>query len=418
MKIGIMLTLLLMFLKPIVQGQLDTSFHFEQFAKHQNALIFNACEKEDTLAYQQYLRDFLNQYKLLSAPDQTQFAGYLQNAYYNGSCCFSIAHSKLKAIALLQKAVAAGYNNYRHLIADKDFNNIRKEKSFQLLLKTMRETSDYLYILRKHAQYDSKVNEDLPGFKYQDSQNRELQVLKMAFNLDSIAGRGSDYLKMINLMHWVHTVIPHDGNHPNPEIKNALSLVEACKKNNRGLNCRGLATVLNECYLAMGFKARMVTCLPKDSLRNDPDCHVINAVYAGSIKKWLWMDPTNDAYVMNEKGALLSIEEVRARIINNKPLILNPSANWNNIVSKTKEDYLYQYMAKNLYKLQCAVYSKYNAETVENGKELVYVSLVPHNHYEPKLIVKNTAEKTNGTTYQFYETSNATYFWESPELNK
>jgi hypothetical protein len=413
MKIGIILSLLLLFLKPIVQGQMDTSSQFEQYANHQTALIFNACEKVDTAAYQQYLGEFINQYKFLSAPDQAQFAGYLQNAYYNGSCCFSIAHSNSKAIALLQKAVAAGYNNYLHLAADKDFNNIRKEKPFQHILMTMRETSDFLYILKKHPRYDSNKKVDLPGFKYQDTQNKELQALKIGFNLDSIAGRGSDYLKMINLMHWVHTLIPHDGNHPNPEIKNALSMVAVCKKNNRGLNCRGLATVLNECYLAMGFKSRMVTCLPKDSLKNDPDCHVINAVYSGALKKWLWMDPTNDAYVMNEKGLLLSIEEVRESLINNKPLILNPSANWNNIVSKTKEDYLYQYMAKNLYKLQCAVNSKYNAETADNGKSIVYITLVPKNHYEPKAII-NEKEDAGRTTYHFYETSNAAYFWQSP----
>ena len=33
------------------------------------------------------------------------------------------------------------------------------------------------------------------------------------------------------------------------------------------------------------------------------------------MKKWLWIDPTFDAYVMNEKGELLSIEEVRERLI-------------------------------------------------------------------------------------------------------
>ncbi len=79
-------------------------------------------------------------------------------------------------------------------------------------------------------------------------------------------------------------------------------MIAVCRKDNRGLNCRGLATVLNECYLAMGFSSRLVFRLPKDSLGVDPDCHVINMVFVPSLKKWIWTDPTNDAYVMNERG--------------------------------------------------------------------------------------------------------------------
>jgi len=37
----------------------------------------------------------------------------------------------------------------------------------------------------------------------------------------------------------------------------------------------------------------------------------INAVYSNTLNKWLWIDPTNDAYAMNEKGELLSIAEDR-----------------------------------------------------------------------------------------------------------
>jgi hypothetical protein len=60
---------------------------------------------------------------------------------------------------------------------------------------------------------------------------------------------------------------------------------------------------------------------------------------------------------MNEKGKLLGIAEVRQRLIENKPLILNPEANWNHRSSITKEEYLYYYMAKNLYALMCFVNS-------------------------------------------------------------
>jgi hypothetical protein len=66
--------------------------------------------------------------------------------------------------------------------------------------------------------------------------NASLTALREGFNLDSIAGQGSDVLKILNLLHWVHDLIPHDGMHGNPEVKNAMSTLEVCKKENSGVN--------------------------------------------------------------------------------------------------------------------------------------------------------------------------------------
>src|SRR5437588_7368807 len=108
-------------------------------------------------------------------------------------------------------------------------------------------------------------------------------------------------------------------------------------------------------------------------------------VYSNDLHKWLWIDPTFDAYVMNEKGDLLSIEEVRDRIINDKPIILSPEANWNHKVSETKDYYLYYYMAKNLYMLECPVSSEYDAETKGAGKTITYVRLIPLDYFRKSL---------------------------------
>jgi len=271
----------------------------------------------------------------------------------------------------------------------------------------------YLEILKGADKYDFKDVRPIPTFTYQSKDDNNLTALRKGFKLDSIAGEGSEVSKILNLLHWVHNIIPHDGNHENPVVKNSLSMIAECHKGNRGLNCRGLSTVLNECYLSLGIPSRFVTCMPKDSVFQD--CHVINMVYSYDLKKWLWIDPTNDAYVMNEKGDLLSIEEVRERIVNDKPLILNPEANWNHKVSKTKEEYLYQYMAKNLYRMECPIASKYDTETTESGKVITYVELLPLGAYNqfPQKIIKTYPK--SGTTFINYKTNNPTSFWARPE---
>ena len=270
----------------------------------------------------------------------------------------------------------------------------------------------FLDKLKQAEKYDVNDKREIPKFEYQDKNDPNLVILRKDLKLDSIAGTGNEELKIINLLHWIHNLIPHDGHHGNPTIKNALSMIKECKRDIRGLNCRGLATVLNECYLALGIKSRFVTCMPKDSIFED--CHVINMVYLEGKQKWIWIDPTNNAYVMNEKGELLSIEEVREQLVSDRPLILNPDANWNNKSSATKEDYLYNYMAKNLYRFECPLKSEYNYETWADGKQVTFVALLPLDAYQQKPDKKTQKNEKSGTTFTNYKTNNPKTFWQAP----
>ncbi|UKJ08410.1 transglutaminase-like domain-containing protein [Solitalea lacus] len=270
----------------------------------------------------------------------------------------------------------------------------------------------YLDRLKSAEKYNTKDTRTIPQFQYQDKNNPNLIALRKELKLDSIAGQGSETLKVLNLLHWIHNLIPHDGNHENPIVKNALSMINQCKKEVRGLNCRGLATVLNECYLSLGIKSRFVTCMPKDSVF--ADCHVINMVYLEEKKKWIWVDPTNNAYVMNEYGDLLSIEEVRERLVYGKPLLLNADANWNNKSTTTKDNYLYTYMAKNLYRFKCPLISEYNTETWADGKKVSYVELLPLDAYQQKPDKESQKNSETGTIFTNYKTNNPNIFWQIP----
>lgn len=269
-----------------------------------------------------------------------------------------------------------------------------------------------LDILRGAVEYNFEDNSPVPQFTYQDSSNTHLRELRTGFNLDSIAGGGNEISRILNLMHWIHDLIPHDGNHENPAVKNAMSLINTCTEKDRGLNCRGLAIVLNECYLSLGIKSRFVTCMPKDSVFQD--CHVINMVYSNDLDKWIWIDPTHEAYVMNEDGELLGLEEVRQRLIEGKPLILNPDANWNNQSSTVKEHYLFYYMAKNLYRMQCPVSSEYNLETGKRGKVIEYIELLPLDSYNQTPKVRERKSRRTGVKTIYYRTNNPDLFWTKP----
>lgn len=306
-------------------------------------------------------------------------------------------------------------------ITDKDSISVEIKKDtkfdFIILLNDSKKAytqiaykQTYLQKLQNAEKYDYSDNRFVPNFSYQSMDNPNLIKIRKDLKLDSIAGTGNEISKIINLMHWVHNSIRHDGSTPtNPNSKNAIDIIKVCKTENRGVNCRMMATVLNECYLSMGIKSRFVTCMPKETIFED--CHVINMVYSNDLKKWIWIDPTFDAYVMNEKGELLGLAEVRERLINGKPLLLNPDANWNRKNSQTKEYYLETYMAKNLYRLKTPLVSEYDTETWENVKEITYVELLPLDGIEQLPQKKEKTDEKTGIKFTSYITNNPNLFW-------
>ncbi|MFK8161114.1 MAG: transglutaminase domain-containing protein [Lewinella sp.] len=272
-----------------------------------------------------------------------------------------------------------------------------------------------LEVLKTYAAYDTEEQMVIPAFTYAPADSPPLKALREKYNLDSIAGQGNDISQMLNLMRWVHNSVEHYGGKGNPETMDADALIIACGAGKGTLNCRGLAVVLNEVYLAMGIPSHFVTCLPRDP--NDFDCHVINTAYSQHLGKWVWLDPTQNAYIMDEHGTLLSIPEVRQRLINDEPLLLNPDANWNYRGTTDKAWYLDYYMAKNLYRFSTPLHSTYGYETSATNKQRAYVELRPAGT-ATELSPKEVETWESGVQETRYRTHNPDLFWTKPVIGK
>jgi hypothetical protein len=325
------------------------------------------------------------------------------STWYNLACVYSLQNRKKEALHAFEKSIQSGWDNYRHVKTDTDLDNIRKEKRFITLINQIKQF-DKLVILQSAGHYQKENTDSLPKFTYQSAEDGNLKSVKKYFNLDSIAGNGDEISKILNLLYWVHNHIRHDGNNLALCEFDAIDFYHYHKTTGKGINCRHLAITLNEMYLAMGIPSRYVTCMPKDP--NDPDCHVINTVYSSELKKWIWVDPTFAAYVRDENGNLLGIREVRERLIANQPLVLNEDANWNNENKQTKEQYLENYMAKNLYWLQCVDFSRFNPESRYRQSPNKYIALTPVG-FEYNL--------PEGIINPKYATHDPDYFWQAPE---
>lgn len=312
-------------------------------------------------------------YKVINIPEAS-FKQSNNLYYYDLACCYAVIGKKKQAISALERAINLGYTYYDNMLSDNDLVSLRNEKKYNELLKVVKERTP-LKRLKGSAPYAKDTKNENVMFTYQSKDDYRLHAVRDYLKLDSVAGQGDELSKIINLLHFVHDNMPHDGSHRAFAEMDAIDLYNYCKVSGRGVNCRQLAISLCEMYLSIGIPARYVTCLPADP--NDTECHVINSVWSEQLQKWIWIDPTNDAWVMDENGNLLSIAEVRERMINEQPLVLCETANWNHRERQTKEGYLYNYMAKNLYYFECNKHNQFNPESDYRENTAEYIYLVP-----------------------------------------
>lgn len=345
--------------------------------------------------YSEIIRD----YEQLSPQDRANYQGRsnMANNYYNLACFAARLGKRKVAKKALVRAAKLGFHHMAWTEDDADLITLHGTKSMKKALAIM-EGNSYLNVLRKAGSY---APDSSNTFHFNYMYNcQEYARTRQYFNLDSIAGQGDEVSRIKNLMYFVHNNIRHDGNSSLPERRDAIGMFEICKQQKRGINCRMLALMLNEMYLAMGWPSRYVTCMPIDS--TDRDCHVINAVYCRSLGKWLWMDPSFAAYVSDDKGNLLSIEEVRKRLIADQPLVLNEDANWNHQNKQTVDSYLKNYMAKNLYLLECSADQAYGMEYTRSSPRILLTPSTDTHCYRTGRIGKGIV------------TTDAAQFWQKP----
>jgi hypothetical protein len=384
-----------------------TVTNFENYSNTIDNYVNNAWKVKNYQAAADSINLWLTRYNALDPKTKKYIRAYSVNMYYNLACFYSLKGNISAADEQLEKAIDAGYIDYAHIIVDSDLTNLHNDARYKADVQKIREKGDFGYILQKSGPYNHE-NANIPAFTYQSATDSNLVALKNKFNLDSVAGNGDEISKLKRILYWAHNSVRHDGNSSNPLSRNAIDLIAVCKKENRGVNCRMMSTILRDAYQAEGFDTRIVTCMPKDTADND--CHVITVVWSKTLNKWIWMDPTFNAYVTDDKGNLLNIEEVRQRLINGDPLVLNDDANWNNEAKETKEFYLGYYMSKNLYWLKCSAKSEWNIETYYKGKAPIdYINLYPGTYSTIH------AAKVSNSWQTQYATNNPDDFWAAPQ---
>ena len=212
------------------------------------------------------------------------------------------------------------------------------------------------------------------------------QSLLKKYPLRVVAGQSSEIHQMRRLARWLYMALPAKGDALEMPLHtySAESLLEAARSG-VVLNCSGCATILKDIYLALGWHARVVACLPADP--EDWECHVVTEVFARSIGKWVVMDPSS-WHALMEKHEYIDLRQLRSALM---------TGTW------TKSLLEQAYLSKNMFMFMC-----YNGRIDGDHKDGFVDCLLSPREYDKTL----RQSKRYGSSYI---TTSSSEFWQVPQ---
>jgi hypothetical protein len=270
-------------------------------------------------------------------------------------------------------------------------------------------------LLKKHSAFSAKR----PGypikvnFTYAAATDENLKKLRDTYDLDTVAGKGSETDRIISLTNWVFRLTGHANEPEFPKELNAFNLIHLAKDEHMLINCYMKTVILNEVFLAMGFPSRQTHLLPHS--KEEEESHFITSVYSRALGKWILMDPDMGVYVTDGKGSILGIAEIRSLLISGDPLEVKdlppvPGAlarAWEKVSYFVRGvDYLW-FLSEFIYKIRCPQDSLFDQAS---KPDKVYFELIPDGYREELL----QGPKLDAKGKKIFYINDEGMFWQKP----
>ena len=156
-------------------------------------------------------------------------------------------------------------------------------------------------------------------FGYESFDTPELKQLREKYRLSEvIAGKKSEFDKIVALRSWVHSQWGHGWSFkdqkPAVPTTNALRVLGAAKKGVE-FHCGYYAYVFIQCLLSLGFQARLVglckdiSHIPIPELQRETNIgHCVVEVWSNDFQKWIVMDPDINAHYEDDNSPLNALD--------------------------------------------------------------------------------------------------------------
>jgi hypothetical protein len=204
-------------------------------------------------------------------------------------------------------------------------------------------------------------------------EHEDYAKLILQYQIDQIAGQGSEWERAARLMNTFAPRLRHLSNFDNHIEMSALALLDySLDHPGHGINCRSKAQILNEMCLALGIFARKVWIMPNSGYDND--CHVVNEIWDTTLNKWVMLDITNNQYWIDGEGTPLSVLEIREKGANRE--FCTPITYGEN--PEKPEKLLKKHESEFLYIMKNMVYMQYCEQYTVGESDMIYL-LFPEN---------------------------------------
>jgi len=268
-------------------------------------------------------------------------------------------------------------------------------------------------LLRKHPGFSAKP---LPYpidavFHYADRGDEDLKKLCAMYDLETVAGRGPEIDRIVNLMTWVFRLTGHANEPEIPKELDAFHLIRLARVEHKQINCYMKTIILNEVYLALGFESRWTHLLPCE--KEEEESHFITSVFSRSLDKWILMDPDFGVYVTDERGSILGVAEIRNRLVAGEPLEVKSPAEsrlagaWNGVGNFLDGTNYLWFLSDFIFKIRCPRDSLF---AQASKPDRVYFELIPDGYREELLRAPKIAPEGKKTFYL----NDEALFWQKP----
>jgi|GEM_PF-2545466 len=288
----------------------------QDYSKTADSLVQDAVGSYKSRQYKKAIDSFL---KAAARPEAKNF---IENIYYNVSCCYSLLGQPQEALDFLDKTVAAGYTDYRYISNDPDLyflvNNYPGR--FNAILSKARYAQEKIRITMSpiavivYDNYGGPI--DMTKYFWDDFKHPKMDSLRLKYRLQKIVEQGqTEFGKMKLLLNWVATRWRHNGNNT-CKVHNALAILDAAEKGET-FACVDYSIVLTQCLTVLGYPARSVGLWKLGVAYGNAKGHRCTEVWSNQYGKWILLDGQNNGW-WESGGVPLSAQECRHLYVKGK----------------------------------------------------------------------------------------------------
>src|SRR5574340_916098 len=109
--------------------------------------------------------------------------------------------------------------------------------------------SEYVAHLNRYPSFSSGGS-DLPQFTYASEDDASLRRLREQYGLAQVAGDGDGLSRALRILQWVYGELGHHGEQVAVEPRDAINIIETCRRTRCAVWCFDKAVVLTDALLS------------------------------------------------------------------------------------------------------------------------------------------------------------------------